>query len=145
MGSLREIFERGNRAFNEHDIDGLMELYAADATFRGPGGMEVTGGDGIRQFTSGWFQGFPDCRIRTTRVLETEDSIIQEGVFIGTQTGTFPTPMGDIPPTNKPVEGRFIDVYVIRNGKIVEDNLYFDRMDLMEQLGLMPTPAAAGA
>jgi hypothetical protein len=29
--------------------------------------------------------------------------------------------------------------------KIVRDQLFIDRMDLMEQLGLVPTPAGAGA
>ncbi|MBV8528442.1 MAG: ester cyclase [Candidatus Dormibacteraeota bacterium] len=144
MSELREIFDRGERAFNEHDVDAVMALYAPDARFRGPGGMDMNEAGAIRQFTVGWFQGFPDCRIRTTRVIEAGDTIIQEGVFTGTQTGVFPTPMGDIPPTNKAVEGPFVDVYVFSDGKIVDDHLYFDRMELMEQLGLVPAPAAAG-
>ena len=30
MSELREIFDRGERAFNEHDVDAVMALYAPD-------------------------------------------------------------------------------------------------------------------
>jgi uncharacterized protein (TIGR02246 family) len=145
MASLRDLFNEGERAFNAHDIDAEMDLYAADAEFTGPGGMQLKGIDAIRQFTQGWFQGFPDAKIRTDKYIEADDTIVQEGVFIGTHTGVFPTPMGDIPPTGRRVEGRFADVFVVKDGKFVSDHLFFDRMDLMEQLGLVPTPAAAAA
>jgi steroid delta-isomerase-like uncharacterized protein len=145
MGSLHDIFKEGERAFNAHDIDAEMALYSQDAQFSGPGGMELKGIDAIRQFTQSWFQGFPDATVRTDNLIEAGDTLVQEGVFTGTHTGVFPTPMGDIPPTGKRVEGKFIDVYVIRDGKIVRDHLVFDRMELMEQLGLMPAAAGAAA
>jgi len=145
MASLRDFFNEGERAFNAHDIEATMALYAAGADFSGPGGMQLKGIAAIRQFTQGWFQGFPDAKLRTDRYIEAGDTIVQEGVFIGTHTGVFPTPMGDIPPTGKRVEGGFADVYVFKDGKIINDHLYFDRMDLMEQLGLVPAPAGAAA
>ncbi len=145
MTSSRDVFKEGERAFNAHDIDASMALYSQDAEFTGPGGMILKGGDAIRQFTQGWFQGFPDAKVRTDNLIEAGDTLVQEGVFIGTHTGIFPTPMGDIPPTSKRVEGKFIDVYVIRDGKIVSDHLSFDRLELMEQLGLAPAPAGAAA
>lgn len=52
--------------------------------------------------------------------------------------------MGDIPPTGRRTEGRYVDVFVIRDGKIVSDHLSFDGMELMEQLGLMPAPRRDG-
>ena len=107
--------------------------------------MELKGIDAISQFTQGWFQGFPDATIRTDKYIEAGDTIVQEGVFTGTHTGVFPTPMGDIPPTGKRVEGRFADVFVVKDGKFVSDHLFFDRMDMMEQLGLVPAPAGAAA
>jgi len=144
MTAARDLIDRGERAFNAHDIDGLMGMYGTDAVFNGPGGMELKGIGPIKEFTKSWFQGFPDATIRTDNLIEAGDTIVQEGVFIGTQTGIFPTPMGDIPPTGKRVEGKFVDVYVIKDGKIVSDRLLFDRLDLMEQLGLAPVPAGAG-
>ncbi len=145
MTSVREVFKEGERAFNAHDIDAVMALSSRDSEFSGPGGMELKGVDAIREMTNAWLQGFPDAKVHTDNVIEAGDTIVQEGVFVGTHTGVFPTPMGDIPPTGKRVQGRFSDVYVIRDGKIISDHRYFDRMDLMEQLGLIPTPAATVA
>ncbi len=143
MGSARDVFKQGQQAFNAHDLDGIINQYSEDAELTGPGGMEVKGRDAIREYTRGWLQGFPDAKLREINVIEAGDIIVEEGIFTGTQTGVFPTPMGDIPPTGKPVEGKFVDIFVIKDGKVVSDHLTFDRLELMEQLGLVP--AAAGA
>jgi len=143
VGTPREVFDRGHDLFNRHDVDGLMDLYADNAELKGPGGMTFKGKDAIAQFARGWIQGFPDCLTTSTNVIEAGSTIIEEGVFTGTHTGVFPTPMGDIPPTGKNVKGEYVDVYDIRDGKVVSDRLTFDRMQLMEQLGLVPQPAGA--
>jgi steroid delta-isomerase-like uncharacterized protein len=144
MGTAREVFEKGHKAFNDRDIDTLIGLYAEDAEFRGSGGMELKGREPIRQFTLSWLQGFPDCKLETTNIVATETHVVEEGVFKGTHTGTFVTPMGDIPATGRSVRGPYVDVFEIRDGRIVSDHLTFDRMELMEQLGLVPQPTAAG-
>jgi predicted ester cyclase len=145
VANIEAIIERGNDAFNRHDIDGLIELYADNAEFKGPGGMVSKGKAEIRRFTEGWIQGFPDCKVHTHNRIVSGNTVVEEGVFTGTHTGVFPTPMGDIPPTGKKVEGEYVDVFVFENDKVVSDRLTFDRMQLMEQLGLAPAPAAAGA
>lgn len=141
MASAREVVERGNEAFNKHDVEALIDLYAPDAEFKGPGGMVFTTREAIGEFTRGWFQGFPDCKLRVLSYVVTDDAVVEEGVFEGTHTGVFPTPMGDIPPTGRRVEGGYTDIFRVRDGKIVSDHLSFDRMELMEQLGLVPQAA----
>jgi predicted ester cyclase len=44
-----------------------------------------------------------------------------------------------IPPTGKEVSVPFIITYRIAEGKIVQHWMSFDRMALMEQLGVAPT------
>ena len=51
--------------------------------------------------------------------------------------------MGDIPPTGRSVEVDYIQVLRFRDGKHVSLNLMFDRLTMLEQLGLVPTSAAA--
>jgi ketosteroid isomerase-like protein len=52
--------------------------------------------------------------------------------------------MGDIPPTGRSVEVDYIQVLRFRDGKHVSFNLMFDRLTMLEQLGLVPTsPVAA--
>ena len=49
MATARELFEQGSKAFNDHDMDALLAVYADDAEFKGPGGMTARGHDEIRQ------------------------------------------------------------------------------------------------
>ena len=50
--------------------------------------------------------------------------------------------MGDVPPTGRSVTLGYIQVLRFRNGKHVSFNLMFDRLEMVEQLGLIPAPAA---
>jgi hypothetical protein len=52
--------------------------------------------------------------------------------------------MGDIPPTGRSVEVDYVRVLRFRDGKHVSFSLMFDRLMMLEQLGLVPTPALAG-
>lgn len=65
------------------------------------------------------------------------DSVVVELTGRGTQTGTLVTPMGDIPPTERPVELSLCDVYEIRNGKVRSSRSYFDSASLLGRLGVM--------
>ena len=51
--------------------------------------------------------------------------------------------MGDIPPTGRPVKVGYIQVFRFRDGKHVSFNLMFDRLLMLEQLGLVPAPGLA--
>jgi predicted ester cyclase len=63
-----------------------------------------------------------------------------EGVFSGTHNGTLKSPMGDIPATGRKVKGEFIQVFEIDRGLVKRDNLIYDQVQLMTQLGLAPAP-----
>jgi steroid delta-isomerase-like uncharacterized protein len=145
VGNLKEIVERGGELFNQRSIEELLDLYAPTAEVHSSGGMVAKGREEIRAFTEGWVQGFPDCKVRRERIIAEGSTVIEIGVFSGTHTGTFRTPMGDIPATGRRVEGPYVDMFDFDGDKIVRDQLFIDRMDLMEQLGLVPTPAGAGA
>ena len=69
---------------------------------------------------------------------------VEEGTFIGTHNGVLHGPMGDVPPTGRPVEVDYIQVLRLSDGKHASFNLMFDRLMMLEQLGLVPTPAVAG-
>jgi predicted ester cyclase len=59
----------------------------------------------------------------------------------GTHTGPLESPTGTIAPTHKKVQGYGVQLLRVENGKIVEARLYFDQLDQMNQLGLIPQPA----
>ena len=145
MATTRELFEQVTKAFNAHDRDAMAALTAEDAESFGPGGMTAKGKQAVLEFNIVWLDAFPDARVEVGKTYIDGDVAIEEGVFTGTHTGVFRTPMGDIPPTNKSVRGEYVGINEFRDGKVIRQLLAFDRLQLMEQLGLVPEAAGAGA
>jgi len=140
--TVREAFEKGTETFNAHDINGFADVLADDAVFRAPGG---TGGEGkaaCTEFFGGWLGAFPDAHVQIHGLHITGNVAVEEGTFTGTHIGVLHTPAGDIPPTGRPVTVDYIEVLGFRDGKHVSFNLMYDRLLLLEQLGLIPAPLA---
>jgi len=53
------------------------------------------------------------------------------------------TPTGEIPATNRQLRGRGVQILRIEGDAVVDTRLYFDQVQVLTQLGLMPEPAAA--
>ena len=70
--------------------------------------------------------------------------VVQEGIFSGTHTGDLMTPGGDvIPATGRSLKASYADVFEIDGDHITSERLYYDQVELLIQLGLMPAPAAS--
>jgi hypothetical protein len=139
--TLREAFDKGTETFNAHDIDGFTSVLADDAVFRAPGGMTGEGKEACAQFYAGWFDAFPDAHVQVHDVHIGADIAVEEGTFTGTHQGVLHTLAGDIPPTSRPVALDYIHVLRYRDGLHVSFNLMFDRLLMLEQLGLIPASA----
>lgn len=137
-----EAFERGTDTFNAHDIDGFAEVLAEDVTFTAPGGMSGEGKDACVEFYGGWLNAFPDGKVEVHRVHIADEVVTEEGTFSGTHDGVLRTPNGEIPPTGRSMSLPYIQVLHFRDGKHASFNLVFDRLSMLEQLGLVPEPAA---
>jgi steroid delta-isomerase-like uncharacterized protein len=142
--TVREAFEEGTATFNAHDLDGFAKVLADDVVFKAPGGIHGQGKAACTGFFGSWFAAFPDARVEVHAVHIVDDFAVEEGTFIGTQNGVLHGPMGGIPPTGRSIEVDYVHVLRFRDGKHVSFNLMFDRMLMLEQLGLLPMPAVAG-
>lgn len=142
--STREAFERGTETFNAHDIDAFTEVLADEVVFEAPGGMQGEGKEACAGFFGSWFTAFPDAHVDVHDVHFVDDVAVEEGTFTGTHEGVLHTPTGDVPPTGRPVSVQYIQVLRFRDGKHVSFHLMFDRLLMLEQLGLVPAPAEAG-
>ena len=96
------------------------------------------------QFFADWWDAFPDARVDVRGVHIAGDIVTEEGTFTGTHHGTLHSPAGDIPPTGRPVAVDYIHVLRYRDGMHVSFNLIFDRLAMLDQLGLLPAAAPAG-
>lgn len=145
MGSTaREIYEVQTRAFNDHDIETFARTLDEAVIQAAPGDMIARGRLAVAEFFGSWIEAFPDAHVEVTAVHEAGDVIVEEGIFTGTQNGVFHTPAGDVPPTGRKVHGEYVQVITFRNGRCIAANLMFDRLQLLEQLGLIPAPATSG-
>ncbi len=142
--SAREAFERGTATFNAHDIDGFAAVLADDVAFAAPGGLRGSGKPACVQFYGSWFEAFPDAHVEVHEVHFLDDLAVEEGTFSGTHEGVLHTPEGDLPPTGRTVRVDYIQVLRFRDGKHTSFNLSFDRLEMLQQLGLAPTSAVMG-
>ena len=143
--TTREAFERGTDTFNAHDMDGFAEVLADDVVFAAPGGMRGEGKAACVEFFGGWHSAFPDAHVEVHDVHFIDDIAVEEGTFSGTHNGVLHTPAGDVPPTGHAVSVPYVHVLHYRDGKHVSFKLVFDRLLMLEQLGLSPAPTAAAA
>lgn len=140
--TVRETFEQGTQTFNAHDIDGFAAVLADDVVFQAPGGIRGQGRSACAQFFGGWFGAFSDAHVEVHAVHFLDDVAVEEGTFTGTHDGVLQSPQGAVPPTGRPVNLDYLQVLRFRDGKHASFNLMFDRLLMLEQLGLVSAAAS---
>jgi predicted ester cyclase len=143
MASAQEIGARFVEAFNAHDEARIRELNAANTKFEAPGDVKIEGGEAATQYAMAWIRGFPDARITVHNEFSSGDWVAQEITFEGTHEDTLSGPGGDIPATHKRLIGRAVQIFNVEGDGITDTRLYYDQVQVMMQLGLMPEPATA--
>jgi len=145
MGSAKDVVDKALATWRAGDAEAFSQCYSADAEITGPGGMRLLGQDGARQFLSVWFEAMPDNEISVTNEYVAGSVVVQEAVFSGTHTGNLTAPNGlVVPPTGRHVQAPYVDILVVEGDQIASDHLYWDQVELLTQLGLMPAePLAA--
>ena len=142
MGDALQAAREGLVAFNSHDAARIRATYAEDVMFEAPGDVRTEGADATTAYAMGWQNAFPDSTMTVLNEFASGDWVVQQITFEGTHTETLSGPEGDIPATGKHLAGRGVQVIRIRDGKIAEEHLYYDQMQVLGQLGLIPEAAA---
>ena len=121
-----EFWSRGNLAAAD-------ELMAPDAVIHEP--VSGTPTD-LKPFALMIKKGFPDWYSTVDEMIVEGDRVAERWTGRGTHQGEF---LG-IPATGKQVAVPGVVFYRIADGKIVEFRGQFDRMSLMQQLGVLSSP-----
>lgn len=127
------------RTVNERDWDGYGAFFAEDVAMRFPGAIDgsVSGRASRVAFVEGIIRAFPDGRISRVRVFGTGDWGCCQFAFEGTNTGPLGNPDGsDTPPTGRRAAFPYCVVARFEDGLIIEFDEYFDRLEMLSQLGL---------
>ena len=128
-------------AFNAHDERALNALHADNIKFDAPGGFKATNAHEATAYAMRWLKGFPNGKLTVRSEIVSAPWIAQEVIMEGTNTGPLEGPAGTIQPTNRRVIGKGVQILRVEDGKITEARIYFDQLEQMTQLGLIPVPA----
>lgn len=131
----REASEHAADRFNAHDLEGIAEVLADDVVFEVPGGTGGQGKTACIEFYRRWLADFPDAHVEVHDRHMLGEIAVEQGTFSGTQAA--------IPPVGRRVTLDYVQVLRAREGKHVSLNLTFDRLLMLEQLGLAAEPEPA--
>ena len=138
--NLRRMHELDD-AWNAQDWETVAEFHADDVAVFWPGGNPPTQGnpDHIAE-SKEYAKTFPDNRVEN-RPYKVEFGQGDWTCTVATHSGTFKGPLkmptGTIQPTGKRFEVEFCTVAHWKNGKIVEEKLFYDLVVVMKQIGAM--------
>jgi predicted ester cyclase len=135
MPDTNDVILRHIAAVNDRDND--ADPWAADAELVAPGG-QANGRDAVFGLLGVFYEAFPDLRLEITQLLTDGPAAAAEGTLTGTHDGVLHTPNGDVAPTGRAVELRWAAVYVTEGGTLKSEHLFFDQLDFLGQLGLLP-------
>jgi ketosteroid isomerase-like protein len=139
LGEARDVMNQLTDAIFRNDEEAVKQLYASDAVAETPDQGTVNGRDAVAAWALDFLKSFPDAKYEPGSEHESGDTAIDEGFFVGTNTGPLEMPDGQtLPPTGKRVRVRACDAATVANGEVISHRFYFDQMDFLGQLGLAP-------
>ena len=141
MTAHRALLDRAVTAYNDGDLERYVDLYTDDAVLATPEGIFKGKGE-LRDRFARELNALSDFRFDVLSYVETYDMFADEFIFAGTHTGTLLMPDGrQLPPTGRRLEVRGMEMVQVRDGRMIVDNLYYDNLAVLAQLGLLPDPS----
>ena len=139
MGQAREVMDRVTTAMNSKDKEAMAACYADDAVAFTPDQGRINGREAITNYLFQLWEALPDVTYESTNKYEDGNVAIDEGVVTGTNTGPLTFPNGEtLQPTGKQMKVRSCDIVHVEEDQVKTHHFYFDQMEFMAQLGLLP-------
>lgn len=136
---LERIDDLGMKAWEEHDPNAFVSLFADDFTWQDSTLPEpITTREDAASYMQSWFTAFPDMRVTTVNRVVGEDGLATEVSFTGTNTGPLAMGGAELAPTGRSVTNQGAYFAKVRDGKITEFSSHPDVAGLMTQLGMVP-------
>ncbi|MEA2123583.1 MAG: hypothetical protein QOI80_365 [Solirubrobacteraceae bacterium] len=120
-------------ACNAHDLDAMVSHYADDLEERMPDRL-IRSPSELRAYMADLFAAFPDLKFNVHAMAEDGELVFVHWTITATHEGTFQGVKGT--GTELAVDG--FERMTIRDGKLVANEVVFDRMAFGQQLGMLP-------
>lgn len=123
--------------WNKGDITNLKDI-TIENFIRNQNGINVaTSQSEMQAHMTVFFTAFPDLEVKLDSTFVHENAIFTHWTSTGTHTGLF----GEIPATGKKVEiNGLSQVYFDTGGKLVREDVFYNELELLQQLGYTLTP-----
>lgn len=128
--SVRRIIDE---VWDREDSASARELFSREYVSHTPEG-DMHGVEAFLQYLSSYREAFPDLKFKVEDLFAERDKVVVRWMAQGTHKGEFQ----NIPATSTQAKAHGITIFRIRDGKVVEDDGVWDRLGLLQQLGVMP-------
>ena len=128
---MRRVIEE---TINNKNLSLIDELYASNHVMRNNLEEPSHGPEGVREDYNMYLTAFPDVHLTIEDMIAEGDKVVVPYTVRGTHRGEL---MG-IAPTGKQITVLVVWIARIADGKLVESQLIFDAMGMMQQLGVIP-------
>ena len=122
--------------FNHQQLERAHEFVAADYLDHAALPGQAPGLAGAKHKWAMFLAGLPDLRVTIEELVAEGDKVAVRRSYEGTHQGEL---LG-IPPTGKQVRIGGISIIWLADGKLAEQWEQLDRLALLQQLGVLPTP-----
>jgi steroid delta-isomerase-like uncharacterized protein len=131
--------EKHVAAENRRDLDAIMATFGETARYEDePWSDRRDGRDAVRAYYGEVLRALPDLTIDIVRRHAGTDSVVLEVVIRGTHLG----PWRGLPASGRPIAFALCGVFEFDDGdRLVGERIYYDRSDVLRQLGFFHDPA----
>lgn len=130
-----QIAEVAQDAFNRRDAETLFSLWSEDFRYEGPDGS-LHGRAAMLEREHMLWHAFPDLRVSMRTFCDAGDRLVIVTVMEGTHQGPLRLGNRDLPASGRTISLTISANMEIRDGQIRGERVFFDRLQLFEQLGL---------
>lgn len=131
-----ETVTQGYEDLGKRNLDAILPTYADSfVVVDHATGLSMKSLSEVKQWMLGFVNASTDARITLENVIDCGDTVIAQLLFSGTNDG----PFGPLPATGKHFSMEGCEIFRFdAEGKIVEEDTYYDQLGPMMQLGHLP-------
>jgi steroid delta-isomerase-like uncharacterized protein len=127
--------------WNEGNLALVDEIFAPQVVVHYSASPEdIKGLEGVKQWMTNSHTMFPDFSMTFDETIIAGNIFVVRWSITGTNTGPIASPQGEIPATGKKVHFSGVSITKEENGKIVEEWVIYNVLDMMMQLGFTLVP-----
>jgi len=131
--SKRVAARNTDEVWNEGRMELIDELFADDFVWHSNDAPPMDR-EAWRMFVGAYQNAFPDVRFTVKTAIAEGDLVLHDWRVTGTQTGDLP----GIPATGRALDIGGASLYRVHDGRLVEGWSVYDRLGMMQQLGVVP-------